>query len=63
VAAHSMGAKVSELRAATGLARFFHARGRTAEARDLLALLYASFSEGLDTRHLKDAKALLDDLA
>jgi class 3 adenylate cyclase len=62
-AAQSMGAKVSELGAATGLARFLHARGRTAEARHLLAPAYASFTEGLDTRDLKDAKALLDDLA
>jgi tetratricopeptide (TPR) repeat protein len=61
-AAHSMGAKVSELRAATGLARFLRARGSTAEARHLLAPVYASFTEGLDTRDLKDAKALLDDL-
>jgi hypothetical protein len=31
--------------------------------QDLLALLYACFTEGFDTRDLRDAKALLEDLA
>ncbi len=33
-----------------------------ADARDLLAPLYSSFTEGFDTPDLKDAKALLDGL-
>jgi hypothetical protein len=37
-------------------------QGRWDEARDLLAPLYGSFTEGFDTQDLKDAKALLDEL-
>ena len=38
-------------------------QGRGGEARDLLAPLYGWFTEGCDTPDLKDAKALLDQLA
>jgi len=38
-------------------------RGDLVEARDLLTPLYASFTQGLDTADLKDAKALLDSLS
>ena len=38
-------------------------QGRRGEARDLLAPLYGSFTEGFDTPDLKDAKALLEELA
>jgi predicted ATPase len=34
-----------------------------AEARDLLAPAYAWFTEGFDTQGLKDAQALLEELA
>jgi hypothetical protein len=37
-------------------------QGRAREAYDLLAPVYASFTEGFGTRDLKDAKALLDEL-
>jgi predicted ATPase len=37
-------------------------RENVLEARDLLAPLYASFTEGFDTADLKDAKALLKEL-
>ena len=37
--------------------------GRRGEACDLLALVYGSFTEGFDTQDLKEAKALLDELA
>ena len=60
--ARAQEAKSFELRAATSLARLWRDQGRHAEARDLLAPLYAWFSEGLDTGDLKDAKALLDEL-
>src|SRR3990172_9391357 len=60
--AHEMGAKLQELRAATSLARQLVGRGRTAEGRELLAPLYASFTEGFGARDLVDAKALLDEL-
>jgi hypothetical protein len=33
------------------------------EARDLLAPIYEWFTEGFDTPVLKDARALLDELA
>ena len=55
-------AKSFELRAATSLARLWRDQGKRAEARDLLAPLYAWFTEGFDTGDLKDAKALLDEL-
>jgi predicted ATPase len=56
-------AKSLELRAATSLARLWRDQGKRAEARDLLAPLYAWFAEGFDTGDLKDAKALLDELS
>jgi predicted ATPase len=37
--------------------------GKRAEARDLLAPVYGWFTEGFDTLDLKEAKALLDELA
>ena len=56
-------AKLWELRAAVSLARLWHDQGRRAEARDLLAPVYGWFTEGFDTADLKEAKALLDELA
>ncbi len=61
--AHHQEAKSLELRAAMSLARFWQARGKTAAARDLLAPVHGWFTEGFDTPDLKDAKALLDQLA
>jgi predicted ATPase len=55
-------AKSWELRAATSLARLWGEQGRRHEARELLAPVYSSFTEGFDTRDLKEAKALLDEL-
>jgi predicted ATPase len=55
-------AKTFELRAATSLARLWQRRGKRAAARDLLAPIYSWFTEGFDTRDLKDAQALLEDL-
>jgi len=37
--------------------------GRREEARKLLASVYGWFTEGFDTLDLKEAKALLDELA
>ena len=56
-------AKAYELRAATSLARLWGEPGRRADAYDLLAPVYGWFTEGFDTLDLKDAKALLDELA
>ncbi|MEE8226009.1 MAG: hypothetical protein V3R30_04260, partial [Kiloniellales bacterium] len=61
--AHAQQAKSLELRAATSLARLWQAQGKTTAARDLLAPLYQSFSEGFDTPDLKSANALLDELS
>ncbi|HUI26086.1 MAG TPA: hypothetical protein VL403_08360, partial [Candidatus Kryptonia bacterium] len=60
--ARSQEARSLELRAATSLARLWRDQGKRAEARDLLAPLYAWFTEGFDTRDLIDAKALLEEL-
>jgi predicted ATPase len=56
-------AKLWELRAAVSLARLRRDQGRRAEARDLLAPVYNWFTEGFATPDLKEAKALLDELA
>jgi predicted ATPase len=61
--AGEQGTRGYELRAATSLARLWREQGRRGEARDLLAPLYGWFTEGFDTADLKDAKALLDELA
>jgi class 3 adenylate cyclase/tetratricopeptide (TPR) repeat protein len=52
-----------ELRAATSLARLWRDQGKRDEARELLTPVYGWFTEGFDTRDLKQAKALLDELA
>ena len=56
-------AKFWELRAATSLARLWQWQGRNDEAVELLLPVYDWFTEGFDTRDLKEAKALLDELA
>jgi predicted ATPase len=61
--AHAQQAKSWELRAAMSMARFWDDQGKRDEARDLLAPVYGCFTEGFDTRDLKEAKALLDALA
>ena len=43
-------------------ARLMRDQGRTREAYELLAPIYAWFTEGFGTKDLKDAKALLDEL-
>jgi predicted ATPase len=55
-------AKSLELRAAMSLSRLWHQQGKRQEAHDLLADVYAWFTEGFDTADLQDAKALLDEL-
>ncbi len=61
--ARSQEARSWELRAATSLARLWRDQGKHAQARELLAPVYGWFTEGFDTADLKDAKALLDELA
>jgi len=62
VARHQQ-AKSWELRAATSLARLWQSQDKRQEAHGLLAPVYEWFTEGFDTSDLKDAKALLDELA
>jgi predicted ATPase len=56
-------AKSWELRAAMSMARLWRDQGKRDEARELLAPVYGWFTEGFETRDLKEAKALLDELA
>ena len=56
-------AKSWELRAAMSLARLWRDQGKVQQARELLAPVYGWFTEGFDTRDLKEAKALLQELA
>jgi predicted ATPase len=62
VARHQQ-AKSWELRAAMSLARLRRDQGKVQQARELLAPVYGWFTEGFDTRDLKEAKALLEQLA
>jgi predicted ATPase len=55
--------KSFELRAAMSMARLWRDQGKRDEARELLAPVYGWFTEGFDTLDLKEAKALLDELA
>jgi predicted ATPase len=61
--ARKQSAKSLELRATNSLARLLAKRDRRDEARTMLAGIYGWFTEGYDTADLKDAKALLDELA
>ena len=58
--ARAQQAKSWELRAAMSMARLWRDQGKRNEARDLLTLVYNSFTEGFDTLDLKEAKALLE---
>jgi predicted ATPase/class 3 adenylate cyclase len=57
------GARMFELRAATALAQLWRDQQRGVEARDLLAPVYAWFTEGFNTVDLKVAQALLAELS
>jgi predicted ATPase len=52
-----------ELRASVDLARLWQQQGRVTEARELLTGVYDWFTEGFDTPDLRDARALLEELA
>ena len=51
-----------QLRASSSLARLWRDQGKRDDARELLAPVYGWFTEGFDTRDLKEAKALLEEL-
>jgi predicted ATPase len=61
--ARQQKAKSSELRAALSLARLWRDQGKVLQVRELLAPVYGWFTEGFDTGDLKEAKALLNELA
>jgi pentatricopeptide repeat protein len=61
--ARQQQAKSFELRASMSLARLWRSEGKVQQARELLAPVYGWFTEGFDTRDLKEAKALLEQLA
>ncbi len=62
-AARHQSSRIFELRAACDLSRLWADRGERRNAYDLLAPVYGWFTEGFHTADLKDAKALLEELA
>jgi class 3 adenylate cyclase len=60
--ARQQQAKSLELRAAMSLSRLWQQQGKRQEAYDLLAPIYAWFTEGFDTADLQEARALLETL-
>jgi class 3 adenylate cyclase/tetratricopeptide (TPR) repeat protein len=61
--ARRMDAKGRELHVATSLARLLRDTGRRDEAHSMLTEIYNWFTEGFDIADLKEAKALLNELA
>ena len=61
--AQEQEAKLWELRAATTLAKLWKQQGRRGDARDLLAPVLGWFTEGLGTKDVEGAAALLAELA
>ncbi len=57
--ARLQSARVLELRAATSLAHLWHTQGKAEEARQVLTPVYDWFTEGFDTRDLRQAEAFL----
>ena len=62
IAVHGF-ARGFELRAAMSMARLWRSQGKSQQARELLAPVYTWFTEGFDTLDLKEANALLAELA
>ncbi len=60
--AREQQAKSWELRTSTSLARLWQSQGKRKEAYELLAPVCDWFTEGFDTKDLKEAKALLSEL-
>jgi predicted ATPase len=61
--ARQQGTKFWELRAAMSMARSWRDQGKRDGARELLAPVFGWFTEGFDTHDLREAKALLAELA
>jgi predicted ATPase/class 3 adenylate cyclase len=60
--ARGQQARSLELRAATDLAKLWMQQGKNAEALDVLASIHSRFTEGFDTRDVKEAKVILAQL-
>jgi predicted ATPase/DNA-binding winged helix-turn-helix (wHTH) protein len=60
--ARQQQAKMWELRATVSLARLWQRQGKKKQARQMLAEIYGWFTEGFDTKDLKEARALLEEL-
>ena len=61
--ARTQQAKSWEIRATMSMARLWRDQGKVQQARELLVPVYGWFTEGFDTLDLKEAKALLEELA
>ena len=61
--ARNQQAKSWELRAAMSMARLWRDRGKRRQAHELLAPVHGWFTQGFDTLDLREARALLDELA
>lgn len=61
--ARSQGARSLQLRGATSLGKLLIEMGRAEEARDTLEAIYGRFTEGFDTRDLRNAQAVLQQLS
>ena len=60
--ARGQSAKSWELRATVSLCRLWQGQGKQEEARQMLTEIYGWFTEGFETRDLRAAKALLQEL-
>ena len=61
--AQEQHAKSWELRASTSLARLWQQQSKKTEAHQMLSKIYHWFTEGFDTKDLKEAKGLLEELS
>ncbi|MFN2133390.1 MAG: ATP-binding protein [Anaerolineae bacterium] len=61
--ARAQQARWWELRSTSSLCRLWRDQGKHEQARQMLADVYAWFTEGFDTPDLQDARALLEELA
>ena len=60
--AREQHARSNELRSAISLAQLWRSQGKVKEAHELLQPIYAEFTEGFNTRDLKQAKELIEGL-
>jgi predicted ATPase len=60
--ARKQQARLLELRAATDLARLWMNQGKRTKALDVLSSIHGLFTEGFETRDLREAEALLTEL-